>query len=83
MNILCETLNKCYELVRGFHFTMRLKISLAIETGKAHKAFSPKVIVPSSQDAHSLPTDCCDGNDISVRDLGPKMTKWPRDLYAS
>lgn len=46
MNILCETLNKCYELVRGFHFTMRLKISLAIETGKAHKAFSPEVIVP-------------------------------------
>lgn len=58
MNILCETLNNCYKLVRGFHFTMRLKISLAIETGKAHKAFSPEVIVPSSQDAHSLPTDC-------------------------
>lgn len=52
MNILCETLNKCYELVRGFHFTMRLKISLAIETGEAHKAFSPEVIVPSSQDEH-------------------------------
>lgn len=62
---------------------MRLKISLAIETRKAHKAFSPEVTVPSPQDAHSLPTDCWDGNDISVRDLGPKMTKWSRDLYAS
>lgn len=72
MSILSETLTKCYELVRGFHFTMRHKISLAIETGEAHKAFSPEVIIPSSQDAHSLPTDCCDGNDISVRDLGPK-----------